>query len=329
MTSLRLLLLLAVCAGVALGPRAARAQNAEAAKAQARAHFDRALAASNEQRFDDAAREFEEAYALAPDFKVLYNIGRVSALMGRPLRAVEAFEGYLAQGGERVTEERRGEVQRLIDDQLPKLAMLGVEAPAGADVRVDGALVGQAPLPQRIRLVAGPHTVQALSAGHPPLLRELTLTGASTTDVVLAPPATPGPSMPEITLKLERPDDAPPPSHRGRRLAGYVTGGVGVLALVAGAVLAYQGALDANDAKASLIAAANPAPPGMPDVAKYDAARISYDDAKAKNQLGWAVAGVGGLAVLAGAALVLLSPSSATTPHVVAGRDTLGLGGRW
>jgi hypothetical protein len=317
-----------LCGVVLTPPRAARAQDAKAA---ARAHFDRALAASNEQRFDDAAREFEEAYALAPDFKVLYNIGRVSALLGRPLRAVEAFEGYLAQGGDRVGAERRAEVQRLIDEQLPRLAALGVATKEGADVRVDGRLVGRAPLAGRLRLAAGPHTIEALLADRPPVLREVTLAGGSTTDLTLAFPATAAAPAATAPLELELSADPrpSPPAHRARRLAGFVAGGLGLVALAAGTALAYSGATDANAARTRLVAAAMPAPPAMPDVVKYDEAKIEYDDARTKNQLGWAMAGVGGLAVVAGAALILWSPAAASSTHVVASRQTFGLGVTW
>lgn len=323
------LLLLVLCGAslVVASPRGARAQDAKTA---ARAHFDRGLAASNEQRLDDAAREFEEAYALAPDFKVLFNIGRVSALLGRPLRAVEAFEGYLAQGGDRVSEERHAEVQRLIDEQLPKLATLGVTTKEGADVRVDGRLVGRAPLARRVRLAAGAHTIEALLDDRPPVLREVTLAGGSTTDVTLAFPlaASPAATASTSSLGLEQtPEAAPRP--RTRRIAGFIAGGLGLVALVAGTALAYSGATDANAARTRLVAAAMPPPPEMPDVAKYDDARIAYDDARTKNQLGWAMAGVGGLAVAAGAALILWSPSAASSTRVVAGRDAIGLDVRW
>jgi hypothetical protein len=328
-------LLLALCGAVVGAPRAAHAQAAQVddAKARARVHFDRALAASNDQRYDDAAREFEEAYALAPDFKVLYNIGRVCVVLGRPVRAVEAFEAYLAEGGPRISDERREEVRRLIDSQRPKLASLGVETQAGAEIRVDGRLVGRAPLPQRLLLTAGAHTVEALSADRPPILREVTLAGDSTTDLTLAFPAPAAPAAPaaapRATLTLDpagAPDATP---HRARRIAGYVTGGVGLLAMVAGATLAYQGAVDANNAKGRLVDAAMPAPPAMPDLAKYDAAKISYDDAKTKNELGWATAAVGGVALGVGVALIITSSSPSSAPHVVASRDTLGLAGTW
>jgi hypothetical protein len=47
---------------------------------------------------------------------------------------------------------------------------LQVNAPAGANVEVDGRAVGTAPLPQPLRLLAGPHAVRAIAAGFDPSL---------------------------------------------------------------------------------------------------------------------------------------------------------------
>jgi len=48
----------------------------------------------------------------------------------------------------------------------PTVSRLGVEAPSGADVRVDGVLVGVAPLASAITASPGPHAIVVSETGH-------------------------------------------------------------------------------------------------------------------------------------------------------------------
>jgi hypothetical protein len=327
-------LLLLALLGASLSSSPVRAEEA----GDARAHFDRALAASKEQRFTDALDEFEAAYAAAPDYRVLYNIGRVSIVLGKHVRALEALEQYLREGAETLPEDRRAEVSRLVADERLKVATLVVETAAGADVRVDGRLAGAAPLPGPLRLVAGSHTLEALIAGRPPLLRELELTGGTTTTVALTfppspPAAVPSPAAPTHGLEARREDDSQQQAAARARVAGYTVGAVGLVAMAAGAVLAFQGMVAADDARARLVEAATPPPPALPDPQKYDAAKIDYDDARTRNRVGWAMVGVGGVAVLAGTALVIAfgraRPVAGVGVTGVASANGLGLEARW
>jgi PEGA domain len=301
---------LLVFLGVGLRPGFSAPVLADDAKVAAHEHFDRGLAAVDDQRFGEAAEEFGKAYELWPDFKVLYNIGRVRVTLGQAVEAVEAFEAYLAKGGGDIAMERKEEVQREIERQLARIAVITVAtSDEGADVRIDGRLVGHSPLGGPVRVTAGKHTIEALLPGRPTQLHEVEVPGASTMEMVFKFPP---------TMEVRNADDSavrppilpasgPGEVPRGRRTLGYVVGGVGLAAVLAGAALAFEGAFAANDARARLVAAATPPPPGAPDVMEYDVAKLAYDDAKTRNRLGWTVAGIGGVALIGGAALVIVS----------------------
>jgi tetratricopeptide (TPR) repeat protein len=309
-------LLLVLGAGLRWGsPPAARADEtpsarADDAKAAAHEHFDKALAATNAQRFGEAAAEFQKAYELWPDFKVLYNLGRVRVALGQPVEVVDAFEAYLTEGGDAIPTERKEEVRREIEDQRAHIATITVQVSAdGADVRLDGRLVGHSPLPGPVRVAAGRHAIEALLPERPAQLQDVDVPGASTMEVVFkfppkvelgAPVESRVPAAPVVV-------DAP-----RKRTIGYVVGGIGLGTVIGGAALAFEGVFAANDARARLVAAATPLPPGIPDAAKYDEAKRAYDDAKTRNQLGWAIAGIGGAAVIGGAALVIVSSGGAS-----------------
>ena len=278
--------------------------NVDDARAAAHAHFDKGLAATNAQHFAEAAEEFQAAYDRWPDFKVLYNIGRVRVALGQPVEAVDAYEAYLAQGGDAIPTERKDEVRREIDEQRPRIATVTVLASVdGAEVRIDGRLVGHAPLPMPVRVVAGKHAIEALLPGRPAQLQDVDVPGAATMEVELTfppkvelvAPATSTVAAGALPVGADVPRD---PSH-GRRTLGYVVSGAGLVAVVAGTALAFDGLFADNDARANALAAT--------DLTRYDQARLAHDDARTRNELGWTMVGIGGAAFVAGAALVIVS----------------------
>jgi hypothetical protein len=149
-------------------PRSAQAQGAEPSAAErsaAQEAYRHALELFDAGRHADALVEFKRAYALAPAFRILYNMGLCHAALGDSLAAVEAFSGYLRQGGARVESPRRAQVDAEIARLSKQLAWLTLEVvEPGAELRLDGAVVGQGPLTRELRLNAGRHAVEVRSA---------------------------------------------------------------------------------------------------------------------------------------------------------------------
>ena len=282
---------------------AARAQDARAA---AHEHFDRGLAASNEQHFGEAAEEFEAAYRLWPEFKVLYNIAKVNVALGRPVESVDAFESYLERGGAQIRPERIEEVRREIDAQMARIGTIVVRSSRdGAEVRVDGRLIGTTPLARPVRVGAGKHTVEALVAGLPSQLRDVDIAGKDQLEIEfdLAPPLNLAPlaSAPGDPGTLGSPLQAmrvvqEPASDKGRSLGGRRLAGVigacgGLAVLATGAALAISGAVAGSEARSRLYTS---------DPTTYDQALLDYDAAKNHNHLGWIGVGAGAALTLAG-----------------------------
>jgi len=285
-------------------------------KAAARAHFDKGLAASTDQRFGEAVGEFERAYELWPDYHVLYNIGRVRVALGRPVEAVEAFEAYLGKGGGEIPADRRREVREAVAAELTHVATIAVRvSPDGAEVRLDGRLVGLAPLAASLRVAEGKHTLEAMLPSRPALLRELDLPGGSKLDVALVFPA-PAPTPPALTAPAPAPPPlvgalpAPAPTSHLQRNVGYGLVAAGVVALAAGSVAAYEGAADANAARARAVVYASTA---TADVGKYDAAKLDFDNARTRNELGWTLVGFGAAALVVGGGLALWASRSSVS----------------
>ena len=315
------------------------------ARAAARAHFERGVAAFNARRFGEAGEEFATAYKLSPAFPVLYNIGQVNVALGRPVEAVEAFERYLREGTT-VPTERRREVESEIAKQLERIGEVAVRtAPDGAEVRVDGRLVGKSPLIRPLRLSAGIHTVQALLAGHAAQTRDVEVRGKARMDVELrlepfasspAISAAPVPVVPPVAGPPlagapgslasapfgQVPADPAPPG-RGQRVLGYALMGAGAVAGVTGVLVARSGAEQASEASDRLKVATT---------VTYPKITPEFEDGKSKNQLGWAIAGVGAALAVGGVVVVATAPKKTTddlawTPMVAPRAGGLAISG--
>jgi hypothetical protein len=159
---------LLVAVGLLVVPRGARAQAPEPSAADrtaAQEAYRHALELFDAGRYAEALVDFKRAYALAPAFRILYNLGLCHAALGDSLAAVEAFSGYLRQGGARIDSPRRAQVDAEIARLSKQLAWLTLEVvEPGAELSVDGAVVGKGPLTRELRLNAGRHAVEVRSA---------------------------------------------------------------------------------------------------------------------------------------------------------------------
>ncbi len=129
---------------------------------EAARRFARGLAFYRDGEYRLAQIEFDRAYELVPDYRVLYNIGQVSIQLAQYARARRALARYLAEGGAEVSEERAAAVQADLEMLAQRTAFVTVEVSvAGAEILVDDEPVGVAPLPEPLLVDAGRHAVAA------------------------------------------------------------------------------------------------------------------------------------------------------------------------
>jgi tetratricopeptide (TPR) repeat protein len=327
--------------------RHAQAADADATAA-AREHFQKGLAAYTDERFAEAADEFDQAYKLSPAFKLLYNIGQVDAALGRSVEAVDAFDRYLKQGAAAVPEQRRREVAAEIEKQLARIGTISIRTfPDGAEIRIDGGLRGRTPLAKAVRLNAGRHTIEAALAGYAAQSREIDVVGKADNAIEMtleafavpapapaatspspepapAPPPPAAPSPPVVERLIIESPPTPPASEKPQG-----DGGVpvlsrapspstnwqrvgGIIVIAAGIATATVGGIDAyrgiNQENDAKILLAN-ATTG----AAYDAALPAYNAGKSLNQRGWIVAGIGAAISVGGIVLVATAPEKSST----------------
>lgn len=141
----------------------------------ARTHYQQGVELAKRGDYKAALEEFNAAYAASPHFAVLYNIGQAEVALGRPQRAIDVLERYLRDGKDDVPPERRRAVEAQIAQLESVFASLSVATdPPGAQITVDGAVVGRSPLPAT-RVAAGSHVVTAVRPNAPAVTRVVLL----------------------------------------------------------------------------------------------------------------------------------------------------------
>ncbi len=180
----------------------ALAQEAGAAdpRAEAAAAYSRGVKLFESGQAAKAVAEFRQAYSLAPNYKVLFNLGVAASAAGDPVEAATALDRYLREGGPAVSADRRETVERELNGLRRQLVEVSVAVEGGpARLSVDGAGVGATPLAQPLLLLPGRHAVKAERDGAEPAEQQFEGTGGTRLSLLLAPkpkaatmPAAPG-----------------------------------------------------------------------------------------------------------------------------------------
>ncbi len=231
----------------AVAPPVAHAQTA-ADKKKAGDHFARGKELFNEGDYQGALVEFERAYKLAPNWRVLFNIGQVRYQLQDYPGAMTALEQYLEDGGADIPPERRAQVQSDIDRLRSRVAYVSVTvSEPGATVSIDDREVGVSPLLDKIAVSAGRRKVTAVVEGAPPATKFVDIAGGDSATVTLeitragSPSPTPSPA-PEPGISEDEESGGLPWA------AWALTAGFGAGALAFG-LLALNAASDLDSAK--------------------------------------------------------------------------------
>jgi hypothetical protein len=176
--------------------------------------------------------------------------------------ALRLLDAYLEAGGEKVTAERRAEVARSIAELRKRIATLDVSVSVtGAEVTLDDAVIGLAPLGAPLTVNPGRHKLAARKAGYATDVLSVTVASLDRLAVALQPtlaPDAPQPldtaAYPAFAPRADAPAErAPTAPHRRRSplvtaswiTTGVLTGGAVVSGILA---LSASGDLDARRA---------------------------------------------------------------------------------
>jgi hypothetical protein len=235
-------------------PSAARAEPPQPAPEQAAAadgHFRQGVALYKEQSFAAALVEFRKAYAILPDWHVLYDIGITQVALKDDAGAFTAFTRYLREGST-ISDKRKAEVEASLERVRDRIGTLRVAVNReGAEITVDDVSVGKSPLSEPLVVNIGPRMVVATLPGGQKASRLVDVASRDSVSVDLefageAQPIPVGtvavPSTSPEQATLPPPDAAPRPHQPDYLWVGVVT----TAALTAGGVVTGLLALKAK-----------------------------------------------------------------------------------
>ncbi|MBN2804973.1 MAG: tetratricopeptide repeat protein [Deltaproteobacteria bacterium] len=140
--------------------------------------FKKATDYYSQEKYEEASDTFREAYNLRPSWKLLFNMGQADAAAKRHGLALESFEKYLAMGGDEVTDSRKNEVYKNIDELRKIVGSIDIEGSAGLDVYVDNINRGTLPLSGSIRATASiEHTIELKNGENVVYTKKITVAG--------------------------------------------------------------------------------------------------------------------------------------------------------
>jgi hypothetical protein len=282
---------------------------------EASRHFHRGVELSEESDWRAALIEFERAYAIEPNFHVLYDIGQCRYQLHDYPGALEAFKSYLADGGELVSPERRATVQSDIDSLKGRVAFLRIlTREVGAEVSVDDVVVGTTPLAAPVAVSAGRHKVAASKAGDSGEVRYVDVAGEEAVNVTLS----------LTSSEVHAPAATASPARSRSLVPALVAFGVAAVGVGVGSYLGVLALDDKRDLDRTCVFGSCP-----------ESSKPIYDDAQ-RNAL-WSTVGFGAAIVGAGAGaayLIFAKPresrsASATSARlrVVVGPGSIGVEG--
>ncbi|MBI5538235.1 MAG: PEGA domain-containing protein [Deltaproteobacteria bacterium] len=295
------------------------AQGDDAQKARAREYFKHAVTLFDERRFADSLVEFEKSYALVPVFSTLYNIGQVHVALGHPVEAVDAFEKHLAQGGTAIPADQRARVEAELAAQRNRIGEIQMSVlPAGAELRIDGKVVGKAPLSTPVKVAAGHHRVEAMLEGYRSVDKEVDLQGKGRLEISFqlvslqspqelspapAPPAAPTARPAQVAPVAE---SGSPQDSKGstQKIVGWSLAGVGLVGAGVGIIVAVTGQSKHQDALDQWYSGDHPG------------ANDTESKANSLKTVGGVTIGAGAALLIGGTVLLLTAPSSSRSVSI-------------
>ena len=125
----------------------------------ARTHFDEGGRLYQEGQYAAAYDAFEQSFRAQPRPVAVYNMAQMLRLQGQPERAITMLQRYL-QLDRDLPQERREHVEALIEELRSSMVELVIDVgPPGAEVSLDGEVIGEAPL-QPLEVSVGEHRLR-------------------------------------------------------------------------------------------------------------------------------------------------------------------------
>jgi hypothetical protein len=152
----------------------------------ARRRFQEGVAAVDAGNYEAARVAFQQAYALKPHPSVLRNLGQAELRTGHYLEAARHLSTFLRETTFGSAADREV-VSRSLYQAEAEVAKLLVEVDvAGADITVDGELVGRSPTPDPFYAEAGERMIRIQKDRYEPYIKSQLVEAGRTTQLKIA-----------------------------------------------------------------------------------------------------------------------------------------------
>jgi tetratricopeptide (TPR) repeat protein len=197
--------------------------------------------AFKEGRFAEAERAYREALAIKPGYDIAGNLGAAELAQGKLREAAAHLAFTLRLFPITGDPALRDQMQRALDQARRGVGAVEVKLDlAGATVRVDGEIVGEAPLLDALYVDPGEHTISASLPGYRGAEQRIRVDGGGAAVVTLALTRLPPPVVAR----------APVAPRRRSLVPGLALGGAAVASLAGGALFLGLSAGQRSDAAA-------------------------------------------------------------------------------
>ena len=166
-TNLVYRLLVATLFSILLFPSSAWSEPSETDKQEAARRFQQGVELHDAGNYRGAQIEFRQAYRLAPIYNLLFNLGQESVELKEYVEAHQNFVQYLRDGGDKISPQRRIIVEREISRIQKYLASIELNiSAAGAEIAIDGIVVGVSPLSEPVQVSIGRRKIVVTLEGY-------------------------------------------------------------------------------------------------------------------------------------------------------------------
>lgn len=198
---------------------------------QARRLYDQGRAAAKAGDWARAYAAQRAAYARFPHWQIAGALGDAAFALGKYPESIEMLSESLREA-KGLDAKGRADAEERLADAKGRCGKLSIEAPAGAELRVDGAPMGRFPLQKVVYVLPGPHTIEvAVPSGGVKQVVDVTA-GKDVRLNTKSMAATPSPSGTAVT-RMPAPATTAKPSMAPVVVLGTAAG----LGAIAGAVL--------------------------------------------------------------------------------------------
>jgi hypothetical protein len=313
----------ALAVALAAAPLAMAQSSGDQAAAEALFKQGRDLMASG--HLAEACPKLAESQRLDPGTGTLLNLATCYDRNGQIASAWVTYKGAATAAQNADQADRAQLARRKAAELEAKLATITIVVPAAADrpdlqILRDGEILGRPGWGVPIPVDPGVHSVEVTAPGHKAWQGQTSVEGTAQATLEVpplaevppapatsAPPAGPGaPAAPALPAVPATDLTPPPASHHGsaQRVAGFVTGAVGIAGLIVGTTFGAIARSDNNDAKMH-----------CPTDSTCDAQGLASTTSALHAATASTIAFVaGGALTAAGLVLYLTAPSDASPP---------------